>query len=116
MQAEESSRLAKGRRSNMPTNRPIGKAWSPHQSAAGGLARIGTVLGWALTGVVGAIVATVVAFAVVVLAVMGSAVLAIAAVVLGARRTTRPAKGDPDVIEARHVGGHSWVATGWQGR
>jgi hypothetical protein len=115
MQAEESSRLAKGRRSNMPTVRPIGKAWSPHQSAVGGLARVGTLLGWALTGLVGAIAATVLAFAVVILAVVGSAALAVAAVVVGARRT-RSAQGDSDVIEARHVGGHSWVATGWQGR
>ncbi len=100
----------------MPTVRPIGKAWSPHQSAVGGLARVGTLLGWALTGVVGAIAATVIAFAVVVLAVIGSAALAVAAVVVSARRSTRSARGDPDVIEARHVGGHSWVATGWQGR
>ena len=99
----------------MPTVRPIGKAWSPRQSAGGGLARVGTLLGWAMTGVVGAIAAAVIAFALVVLAVMGSAALAVAAVVVGARRTTR-SRGDADVIEARHVGGHSWVATGWQGR
>jgi hypothetical protein len=23
---------------------------------------------------------------------------------------------DPDLIEARHIGGHSWVAYGWDGR
>jgi hypothetical protein len=100
----------------MPTVRPIGKAWTPRHSAVGGLARIGTWLTWALTGVVGAIVATVVAFAFVLVAVMGSVALAAAAVVVGARRSARQSRSDPGVIEARHVGGHSWVATGWQGR
>jgi hypothetical protein len=34
-----------------------------------------------------------------------------------ARRTVRArAPSDPNLIEARNVGGHSWVAYGWRDR
>ena len=33
-----------------------------------------------------------------------------------ARRTVKAAPSDPSLIEARHVGGHSWVAYGWNDR
>jgi hypothetical protein len=42
---------------------------------------------------------------------MASALLAVAGVALRARRTAR-ARAD-GVIEARHLGGHHWVAYGW---
>lgn len=93
-----------------------GRAWSSRRPPDGPLARIGSALGWAVMGVVGAVAAAVIAATLVVIALVGSAALGVAAVVLGARRAVRSGAVDPDVIEARHVGGHSWVATGWQGR
>jgi hypothetical protein len=39
----------------------------------------------------------------------------LAAAAVRARRTVRPPV-DPELIEARHIGGHSWVAYGWDGR
>ena len=52
---------------------------------------------------------------VVVTALMATALLALAAMGLKARRTVRAPVGR-DIIEARNVGGHSWVAYGWDGR
>ena len=46
---------------------------------------------------------------------MAGVLLALAAAAVRARRTVR-APADPDVIEARHIGGHSWIAYGWDGR
>jgi predicted DNA-binding protein (MmcQ/YjbR family) len=49
-----------------------------------------------------------------VIAVMASALLAFAGLALRARRTARARnRQQPDVIEARHLGGHHWVAYGW---
>ncbi len=70
---------------------------------------------------VAVIVATVMAVAlaasVVVIAVMGGALLLLAPLAFRARRAVR-AKADPgpQILEARHVGGHSWVAYGWDQR
>ena len=46
---------------------------------------------------------------------MAGVVVALSAAALRARRTVR-ASVDPELIEARHIGGHSWVAYGWDGR
>ena len=51
-----------------------------------------------------------------VIAFMASILLALAAAAVRARRSVSHAAADPDVIEARHVGGHSWVAYGWDDR
>lgn len=51
-----------------------------------------------------------------VIAFMASILLALAAAAVRARRSVGHAAADPDVIEARHVGGHSWVAYGWDDR
>ena len=93
-----------------------GKAWGARRRSAGPLDQLGGALAWAVMGVLGAVAAAVIAATVLAIAVVGSAALAVAAVVLGARRAVRSGAGDPDVIEARNVGGHSWVASGWQGR
>jgi hypothetical protein len=73
--------------------------------------------------VIAAVVATVLAVAlaasVVVLAVMGGALLFLASLAMRARRTARSrVKADPgpQILEARQVGGHSWVAYGWDRR
>jgi len=64
---------------------------------------------------VGAILAVFFAATVVVIALMSTALLTFAGFAMRARRTVR-APADPNLIEARHVGGHSWVAYGWDGR
>ena len=48
----------------------------------------------------------------VVIFLMAAMLLALAGAALRARRTVR-APVDPELIEARHIGGHSWVAYGW---
>ena len=47
---------------------------------------------------------------------MGSALLAFAGLAMRARRTVRARRRDSDIIEARHLGGHHWVAYGWNER
>ena len=39
-----------------------------------------------------------------------------AAATVRARRSLSHVAADPNIIEARHVGGHSWVAYGWDDR
>ena len=51
-----------------------------------------------------------------VIAVMASALLAFAGLAMRARRTVRAKPRGDDVIEARHQGGHHWVAYGWNDR
>jgi hypothetical protein len=79
------------------------------------LGSIGASLAWAGAGLVGAVLAVVVAAAVLAAAVVGSGILALTALAMRAGRARRPAE-DADLIEAHHVGGHSWVAYGWRGR
>ena len=81
------------------------------------------VLAGAVCTVIAVVVATVLAVAlaasVVVLAVMGGALLFLASLAMRARRTARArAKSDPgpQILEARHMGGHSWVAYSWDRR
>lgn len=64
--------------------------------------------------IVGAILAVFAAATVAVIAVMGSALLALSGLALRARRTVRACPND--IIEARHLGGHHWVAYGWNER
>jgi hypothetical protein len=60
---------------------------------------------------VAAVLALFFAATVVVIAVMTSALVTFTGLALRARRSAQPK--DPDLLEARHVGGHSWVAYGW---
>jgi hypothetical protein len=62
--------------------------------------------------VVGAVLAVVFAATVALIGVMTSALLGFAGVALRARRTVQARRND-GVIEARHLGGHHWVAYGW---
>lgn len=66
--------------------------------------------------VIGAVLAVVFAATVVVIAAMSSLLIWLAAVAHRARRTARASAGDPALIEARNVGGHHWVAYGWDRR
>ena len=86
-----------------------GSAFRSLALLAGGLATIAAVI-------VGAILAVFAAATVAVIAVMASALLAIAGFAMRARRTVRARRTDSDIIEARHQGGHHWVAYGWNER
>ncbi len=95
----------------------LAHAGSPPQSRSGGLAGLAWI-GGAVASVIAAGVAIVLAvfFAatLVVVGLIAAALIVLVAVLLRARRAMRPK--DPTLIEARHVGGHSWVAYGWDQR
>ncbi len=87
------------------------------RSGAGrGLAWIGGLVATAAALTLGAVLAVFAAATVVVLALMTSALLALSGLALRARRTVRRRAAEPGVIEARNIGGHSWVAYGWNER
>lgn len=91
----------------------------PNKGFPGGSSLV--ALAGAICTVIAAAVATVLAVAlaasVVVIGLMGGALLFLASLAMRARRTAH-AKADPgpQLLEARHVGGHSWVAYGWERR
>lgn len=89
--------------------------WNPGRSAFRGGAWILGGLAWSAAALVGAVLAVVAAATLVVIVLMSGALAALAAAAVRAGRTVR-APADPDLIEARHIGGHSWVAYGWDGR
>ena len=80
-----------------------------------GLAWCASAVTWTVAAVVGGLVALVLAAGMLFMAVMATLLMLLGATALKARRTAR-AQSDPDLIEARNVGGHSWVAYGWDGR
>jgi hypothetical protein len=83
--------------------------------AARRLAWLTGALVWTAAAAVGAIVAVLLAAAVVTTAFFASACLALMGAMIKARGALRHS-ADPTLIEARNVGGHSWVAYGWDGR
>ncbi len=85
-------------------------------SALRSLAAFGGSLATAAAVVVGAVLAVFFAASVALIAIMASALLAFAGLALRARRTARRRRADNGVIEARHLGGHHWVAYGWNER
>jgi amino acid transporter len=87
--------------------RPKGPGWN-------GLAQIGAGLATFAAVAIGAVLALLVAAAVVVLGLMSAALIGLGGLAYRARRAGRPR--DETLIEARHVGGHSWVAYGWDRR
>jgi hypothetical protein len=76
---------------------------------------VGSLAGLAAAAIA-AVLAVFFAATMMVIAFMASILLALAAAAVRARRSVRHATVDPNVIEARHVGGHSWVAYGWDDR
>ena len=80
-----------------------------------GVAWLGGAIAWTAAAVTGALLALFLAATMLAVLFMSGVVVALTAAALRARRTVR-ATVDPDVIEARHIGGHSWVAYGWDGR
>jgi len=86
-----------------------------HGSALRSLAAVAATLAAAAAVVVGAVLAVVFAATVALMAIMSSALLALAGLSLRARRTAKARRAD-NLIEARHLGGHHWVACGWNER
>lgn len=89
-------------------------SFAPGRSAFRGLAWLGGVIAWTAAAAVGAAMAVVFAATLLVITLMASALVALTAAAMKARRAVR-ATVDPGFIEARHMGGHSWVAYGWDG-
>ena len=85
-----------------------------HGSALRSLAVVVGLFATAAAVVIAAVLAVVFAATVAVIAVISSALLGFAGLAMRARRTAR-AQSD-GVIEARHLGGHHWVAYGWNER
>ena len=89
--------------------------WMPGRSALRSLAWLVGALAWLAAAAIGAVLAVFFAASIIVIALMSSALLALSAAAVRARRTVY-ARSDPNLIEARRVGGHSWIAYGWDGR
>lgn len=87
-------------------------------TARKGVLALAGLLAATAAAAVGAVLALVFAATVVVIALMSSVLLALAGFAFKARRTMRaaPVLASEDVIDARPVGGHSWVAYGWDRR
>jgi cytochrome c oxidase assembly factor CtaG len=90
------------------SGRPRASVWRGLAWCAGSLAGLAAAATAAVLAVFFAATMMVIAF-------MASILLALAAAAVRARRSVSRA-ADPNVIEARHVGGHSWVAYGWDDR
>lgn len=89
-----------------------GVAASPFHS----LAWMAGALATSVAVVVGAVLAVIFAATVVAVGFLGSALFGLAAFAFRGRRVAKAASADPSLIEARNVGGHSWVAYGWNER
>jgi uncharacterized membrane-anchored protein len=61
-----------------------------------------------------AVLAVFFAATVVVIGLLSAVLISLGAMAYRARKAMRPS--DPTLLEARHVGGHSWVAYGWDQR
>ena len=85
-------------------------------SALRSLAAVAAALATTAAVIVGAVLAVFAAATVAVIALMTSAFLAFAGLAMRARRTVHARRRDDGVIEARHLGGHHWVAYGWNER
>jgi hypothetical protein len=94
----------------METAKATGIAWRSLGSLAGAVATSVAVA-------VAAVIAVVFAATLVVIGFMATALLGLAAFAFRGRHApASAASGDAGLIEARHMGGHSWVAYGWNER
>ncbi|MGE5566907.1 MAG: hypothetical protein ACM3YN_12245 [Parcubacteria group bacterium] len=91
-------------------------SWGASGSARRGLAWLGGLIATVAALTIGAILAVFAAATVVVMALMTSALLAFSGIAVRARRRVHARAADPTLIEARRVGGHHWVAYGWNER
>jgi len=94
----------------METAKATGIAWRSLAALAGAVAT-------SIAVAVAAVIAVVFAATLVVIGFMATALLGLAAFAFRGRTAPAAAPvGDPGLIEARHMGGHSWVAYGWNER
>jgi hypothetical protein len=100
---------------------PLARAGSMGPASARSLPPVLKSLAWiggALATVcalgVAAVLAVVFAASLVLIGLMAVALITLGGLAYRARRTSKPA--DPTLLEARNVGGHSWVAYGWDQR
>lgn len=98
----------------MAAARQVGGSWAPRPSFGRGLGWLAAAVAWVVAGVAGLALAAVLTTLLVIAGVVGAAVVAVTGVV--PRAKSRRAADDPNLIEAHHVGGHSWVAYGWDGQ
>ena len=89
--------------------------WGLRRPPLRGLAWLVAAVAWGIAAVVGVVIALIVAASVIVIGLMASALLILSGAAMRARRSAQPAV-DPGVIEAHKVGGHSWVAYGFDHR
>jgi hypothetical protein len=75
------------------------------------VAWLAAALATAAAAAVAAVLALFFAATVVVIALMTSALVTFTGLALRARRSAQ--RRDPKLLEARHLGGHSWVAYSW---
>jgi hypothetical protein len=87
-----------------------------HGAALRSFAVLGGALATAVAVAVGAVLAVFFAATLLVIAAMSSILLYFAGLALRAKRTSRARFRDDNLIEARHLGGHHWVAYGWNER
>jgi hypothetical protein len=87
--------------------------WTPRPSLGRALGVVGSLVAWTVAGLAGLLIAATVTAVLVVAGVIGAAALAFTRT--WPRRTPTQADND-DIIEARHVGGHTWVAYGFDHR
>jgi hypothetical protein len=99
-------------------NNALGSSSGLTLSGFRSLAWVGGVLASLAACVVAAVLALVFTASLVVIAVMAAALAAFALLAARARRALRGGanSADPQIIEAHNVGGHSWVAYGWDQR
>jgi len=86
-----------------------GGSWAPRPSFGRVLGLLAAFAAWMIAGVAGLVLAVVVTALLVVAGLIGGAAVALTGKVPRARTRVQ----DPDVIEAQNVGGHSWVAYGF---
>lgn len=93
------------------TNPKLNMTWRGLATIAAGLATTAAIC-------LAAVLALVFAASIVVIALVTSALLAVAGLAMRARRArmARAKSSDPGLIEAHNVGGHSWVAYGYERR
>jgi hypothetical protein len=84
-------------------------SWAPRPTIGRVLGLVAAFAAWMIAGAAGLVLAAVVTALLVVAGLIGGAAVAVTGKVPRARAKT----ADPDVIEAHNVGGHSWVAYGF---
>ena len=87
-------------------------------SARNGFFAFAGALATIAAAAVAAVLALVFAATVVVIGFMATLLIGLAGLAFRAKRSVRPAtaRAEVGVIEARRIGGHSWVAYGWDRR